>query len=144
MTSHSKNPKEQFEKIVDFLIEDIDSMSPEEVRAELDEMGISAADAQSLVKHSSEQCKRQIGASKLAQAKQTLREQSKNREKVVSISGAQAKIALQTYWKQHPDEKPTTLAARKGSEISEDTALKMYQSLVDLGAISPKGNADDV
>lgn len=144
MTSHSKNSKEKLGKIVDFLIEDIDSMSPEEVRAELDEMGIRATDAQSMVNHASEQCKRQLGASKLAHAKQTLRELSNNRGKVVSISGAQAKVALQTYWKQHPDETPTTLAARKGSDISEDTALKMYQSLVELGAIPPKGNADDV
>ncbi len=144
MKSHSNNSKEQFERAVEFLIEEIDSLSPAELRTELDEIGISATDAQSMVREAAQACRLQIGALKFAQAKQTLRERAGESSTVVSINVAQAKTALQSYWKQNPGEIPTTLAARKGAVLSDETALKIYQSLVDLGAISPEGETNDV
>lgn len=144
MNSRSNKSKDQFLMAADFLIEEIESMNSTELRAALDEMGISATDAQSMVKRASESCQREIGALKYAEAKQTLKEQAKESSKVVHISGAKAKAALQSYWKQNPTETPTTLAARKGAGISDETALKIYQSLVDLGAISPEDESGDV
>lgn len=144
MNSHSNKSKDQFLRAFDFLAEEIESLSPTELRAALDEIGISATDAQSMVKKASESCQRKIGALKFAQAKQTLKERTDESSKVVSINGAQARAALQSYWKQNPSEIPTTLAARKGAGISEETALKIYQSLVDLGAISAEDESGDV
>jgi hypothetical protein len=143
MTKHSGNSKDEFERIIDFLLEDIPSMSPKEIRAELDEMGISQDDAKAMVKETFAQCQRSLGAAKLAQAKQTLKEQQHQAE-VVPITGAKAKAIVQAYWKKNPGEAPTTMAARKGSGISEDTAMRMYQSLVKLGAINPDEDVNDV
>jgi hypothetical protein len=143
MTKHSGNSKDEFERAIDFLLEDIASMSPKEIRAELDEMGISEGDAQSMVKQAFEQCQRDLGAAKLAQAKKTLREQ-KHQSNVTPITGAKAKTLVQEYWQKNPGEAPTTMAARKGSAISEDTAKHIYQSLVDLGAIHPDEDINDV
>jgi len=144
MKSHSNNSKEQFERAVEFLTEDIDSLSSAELRTELNEIGISATDAQSMIREAAQACRQQIGALKFAQAKQALLDRAGERSTVVSINVAQAKDALQSYWKQNPDEIPTTLAARKGGALSDETTLKIYQSLVDLGAISQEGETNNV
>lgn len=144
MKPHSNNSKEQFERTVDFLMEDIDSLSPHEVRAALDDVGISSTDAQSMVKEAIQAYRRHIGALKLARAKQLLSESTGHTQQVTSLDSARARAALQSYWRRHPSEVPTTLAARKGEGLSDDTALKMYQSLVELGAISPDEGTGDV
>lgn len=135
MTTHSNKSKEQFEKAVDFLMEDIAHLSAVEVEAGLQELGIDENAAISMVKDAAESCRRALGAEKLARAKQQLREPQ--RGSITPIDGARAKAVLRDYWQRHPSETPTTLAARKGAGISDDTALKMYQALVELGAISP-------
>jgi hypothetical protein len=140
----SRNSKDQFERTVDFLLEDIESMSPSEVEAELHELGINPIFAESMVREAAQACRQKVGAVKLALAKQHLRENSSESATVTPIDGARAKAALQLYWKQNPSERPTTLAARKGEGISDDTALKIYQSLIDLGAISPGEGMEDV
>jgi hypothetical protein len=142
MTTHSNQSKEQFEKAVDFLIEDIALLTPPEVEAALQDLGIDATMASSMVKQASESCRRALGAEKLERAKRELR--GPRTDTVASIDGARARMLLNSYWQRHPSERPTTLAARKGAGISDDTALKMYQSLVELGAIPPDEGQGDV
>jgi hypothetical protein len=134
MTTRSNKSKEQFEKAIDFLVEDIAHLTSAAVEASLQELGIDENMAGSMVKEATESCRRALGAERLALAKQQLREP--HRGSVTAIDGARAKAVLRDYWQRHPSEVPTTLAARKGAGISDDTALKMYQSLVELGAIS--------
>jgi hypothetical protein len=135
MTTRSNKSKEQFEKAIDFLVEDIAHLTSAAVEASLQELGIDENMASSMVKEATESCRRALGVERLALAKQQLREP--HRGSVTAIDGARAKAVLRDYWQRHPSEVPTTLAARKGAGISDDTALKMYQSLVELGAISP-------
>ena len=135
MTTRSNKSKEQFEKAIDFLVEDIAHLTSAAVEAGLQELGIDENMASSMVKEATESCRRALGVERLALAKQQLREP--HRGSVTAIDGARAKAVLRDYWQRHPSEVPTTLAARKGAGISDDTALKMYQSLVKLGAISP-------
>lgn len=135
MTTRSSKSKEQFDKAVDFLVEDIARMTSAEVETSLQELGIDENMASSMVKQATESCRRALGAERLARAKRELRESLSN--PVASIDVARAKAVLRDYWQRHPSEVPTTLAARKGAGISDDTALKMYRSLVELGAISP-------
>lgn len=135
MTTRSSKSKEQFDKAVDFLVEDIAHLTSAEVEASLQELGIDEDMASSMIKEATESCRRALGAEKLARAKRQLREPHGG--SVAAIDGARAKAVLRDYWQRHPSEVPTTLAARKGTGISDDTALKMYQSLVELGAISP-------
>ncbi len=142
MTTRSSKSKEQFDKAVDFLVEDIAHLTSAEVEASLKELGIDEDMASSMVKEATESCRRALGAEKLARAKQQLRDS--RRGSVTAIDGARAKAVLRDYWQRHPSEVPTTLAARKGTGISDDTALKMYQSLVELGAISPDEGPGDV
>lgn len=142
MTTHSNNWKEQFEKAVDFLVEDIEHLSPAEVEAGLKDLGMDESSAISMVKEAAENCRRALGAEKLARAKRQLHESRAS--SVTPIDGARAKAALNNYWQRHPSEIPTTLAARKGAGISDDTALKMYQSLIELGAISPGEGPENV
>ena len=144
MTTHSNNSKEQFERTIGFLMEDIESLSPAELRAAMDEVGLSTADAQAIVNGAAQAYRREIGARKFALAKKQLRDSSSTKGQVVLLDGARAKALLQKHWQNNPTERPTTLAARKGEGLSDDTALKMYQSLVELGAISPGGGVEDV
>lgn len=134
MTTRSNKSKEQFEKAIDFLVEDIAHLTSAAVEASLQELGIDENMASSMVKEATESCRRALGAERLALAKQQLREP--HRGSVTAIDGARAKAVLRDYWQRHPSEIPTTLAARKGAGISDDTALKMYQSLLELGAVS--------
>lgn len=142
MTTHSSNSKEQFEKAVDFLVEDIAHLTSTEIEAGLQELGMDENVAISMVKEAAESCRLAIGAEKFARAKRQLHESRAS--SVTSIDGARAKVALNEYWRQHPSEVPTTLAARKGSGISDETALKMYQSLVELGAIPSAEGPENV
>ena len=142
MTTHSNKSKEQFKKAVDFLMEDLAHLSSAEVEADLQELGIDESAAISMVKDAAERSRRAFGAEKLARAKEQLRES--NRGSVTPIDAGRAKAVLRDYWERHPSEIPTTLAARKGSGISDDTALKMYQALVELGAISPDDGSSNV
>lgn len=142
MTTHSNNSKEQFEKAVGFLVEDIEHLSPSEVEACLQELGVDESSAISMVKEAAESCRRALGAERLARARRQLRESPAI--SVTSIDGVRARAALNDYWQRHPSEIPTTLAARKGAGISDDTALKMYQSLIELGAISPGEGPENV
>lgn len=135
MTTRSSKSKEQLDRTIDFLVEDIAHLTSAEVEASLQELGIDEGMANSMVKEAAESCRRILGAEKLARAKQQLREL--RRDSVTAIDGAKAKAVLRDYWQRHPSEAPTTLAARKGAGISDDTALRMYQSLVELGAILP-------
>ncbi|SFL12517.1 hypothetical protein [Rhodanobacter glycinis] len=135
MTTRSNKSKEQFEKAIDFLVEDIAHLTSAAVEASLQELGIDENMASSMVKEATESCRHALGVERLALAKQQLREP--HRGSVTAIDGARAKAVLRDYWQRHPSEVPTTLAARKGAGVSDDTALKMYQSLVELGAISP-------
>lgn len=144
MKSHSNKSKDQFERVVDFLTEEINSLSPAELRAELDEMGVSTTDAQSIIKEAALACRQQIGAMKFAQAKQALRERATESPNTVSISIVHVRATLESYWKKNPNEIPTTLAARKGSGIPDDTALRIYHSLVQLGAIPSEDEMADV
>jgi hypothetical protein len=139
MTTHSNDSKEQFERTIVFLTEDIESLNPSELRAAMDEIGLSTADAQAAQAY-----RREIGIRKFALAKKHLRDISSNKGQVVLLDGARAKVLLQAHWENNPTERPTTLAARKGEGLSDDTALKMYQSLVELGAISPDDGTEDV
>lgn len=142
MTTRSSKSKEQFDKAVDFLLEDIAHLTSAEVEASLKELGINEDVASSMVKEATESCRRALGAEKLARAKQQLHDS--RRGSVTAIDGARAKAVLRDYWQRHPSEVPTTLAARKGTGISDDTTLKMYQSLVELGAILPDEGPEDV
>jgi hypothetical protein len=137
MTTHSNNSKEQLEKTLDFLTEDIESLDSAELQAAMAEVGLSPADAESMIGQAAQACRRALGARRFALAKQQVRDSTGHRGQVVSIDGGKAKSILAVYWKNNPSERPTTLAARKGDGLSDDTALKMYESLVELGAIEP-------
>lgn len=143
MNSHSNSTKDQLVRTAEFLTEDIESMSNADVKMALDESGLALSDAQALVKRASESAKRRLGSIKLAAAKQALKKHQKQPAKIVDIDGIRAKEALKSYWEKHPESAPTTMAARKGVQLSDDTAIKMFQALVDLGAISPDDESAD-
>jgi hypothetical protein len=142
MTTRSSKSKEQFDRAVGFLVEDVAHLTSAEIEVSLQELGMDENVASSMVKEATESCRRALGAEKLARAKQQLHES--RRHAVTAIDGARAKAVLRDYWQRHPSERPTTLAARKGAGISDDTALRMYQSLVELGAISPDEDSGNV
>ena len=142
MNTRSNDSRDQIERAIDFLVEDIDLLTPEQVEAALSDLGLSANSAESTVKDVARECRRALGARKLAIAKQQLREEHGG--SVASIDAAKAKARLQAYWRERPNERPTTLAARKGEGVSDETAMMMYRSLVELGAISPDEEQEDV
>lgn len=141
MSRNMINAKAELQNVADFLLEDIELMSDAEISEFLSSAGISPTDAPALVSNVASRALRQLGAKRLADARRALDGSTAKSAAVINFDAAQARSILQTYWRKHPDRKPapSTLAARKGSEISDDTALKMLASLVELGAVSPEG-----
>lgn len=134
MTRSKRDAQAEFERWIDFMVEDIEAMSDEAVRGELVEAygTIQAADA--VAARALAGARRAQGMARLAAAKAalgTLPAPAAAR----GVDGAAAKDAVLRYWAQHPSEVPVTLAARHGQGLSENDALALYQSLVDLGLI---------
>ncbi|MDQ0009432.1 hypothetical protein J2T07_001609 [Luteibacter jiangsuensis] len=135
MTKHANDAKDQFERTLDFLLEDVDRLTDAEVEEELrlafgDVSAADAAAARALMG-----AKRAGGAARLARAKMALAGQSRA-DALPSVSGAEAKAAVLGYWRANPGERPITMAARNGQTLSESDALEVYRSLLALGLIS--------
>lgn len=142
MSGNSKDARKKFVNIADFLAEDVLGMSQEEVEKTLAEEGLSVSAAVGMSRAAFESCKRELNAARFAAARREVADIKAKREKSQArIGAAQARQVLNSYLARHPNAAsvPTTMAARKGGDMSDDTALEIVQALIALGQISEDG-----
>lgn len=142
MSSHSKEVRSKLLNIAEFLTEDIPDMDKAELANALAEEGLSESAAVGMARSAFESAKRELNARRFAAARRELA----GKKPAHSVSPARiepkrAKQVLAAYFERNPDavSMPTTMAARKGGELPEETALEIVQALIELGEISEDG-----
>lgn len=142
MSSHSKEVRSKLLNIADFLTEDVPDMDKAELANALAEEGLSESAAVGLARAAFESAKRELNARRFATARRDLAEKKPAHSvRPARIELKQAKQVLAAYFARNPDavSMPTTMAARKGGELPEETALEIVQALIELGEISEDG-----
>lgn len=142
MSSHSKDARSKLLNIAEFLAEDIPGMDKTELENVLAEEGLSEGAAVSMARAAFESAKRELNARRFAAVRRELAEKKLVQSvRSVRIEAKQAKQILAAYYASHPDavSMPKTMAARKGDELPDETALEIVQALIELGEISDDG-----
>jgi len=142
MTGLSKDARPKLLNIAEFLAEDIPDMDKAELVTALAEEGLSERAAVGMARAAFESAKREFNARRFATARRELaRTKSAHSVRPARIEASQAKQVLAAYFARNPDaaSMPTTMAARKGGELPEETALEIVQALIELGEISEDG-----
>lgn len=142
MSGNSTDARKKLVNIAEFLAEDILEMSQEEVEKTLVEEGLSESAAVGMSRAAFESAKRELNAARFAAARREIASlKAKRGQSPGRMDPAQAKRVLNSYLARNPGAAsvPTTMAARKGGDMSDDTALEIVQALIELGEISEDG-----
>lgn len=142
MSSHSNDLRSKLLNIAEFLTEDIPDMDKTELANVLAEEGLSETAAVDMARTAFESAKRELNVRRFAAARRELAEKkSVHSVRLARIEAKQAKQILTAYFARNPDAvpMPKTMAARKGGELPEETALEIVQALIELGEISEDG-----
>lgn len=142
MSGNSNDARKKLVNIAEFLVEDVPGSSQDEVQKLLAEEGLSESAAVAMSRAAFESAKRQLNAARFAAARREVADLKAKREQSQARLGpAQAKKTLNSYLARNPDAAsvPTTMAARKGGDMSDDTALEIVRALIALGQISEDG-----
>ena len=142
MSGHSKDVRPKLLNIAEFLAEDIPDMGKAELADALADEGLSESDAVGMARAAFESAKREFNARRFVAARRELAgKKAAHSVHPARIESKQAKQILAAYFARNPDavSMPTTMAARKGGELPDETALEIVQALIELGEISKDG-----
>lgn len=142
MSGHSKNDRSKLVNLAEFLTEDIPSMNRTELKNALAEEGLSESAAIGMTRAALESATREMIARRFAEARmQVAKTKPKPASRAARIAPARSKEVLADYYRRHPGaaSAPTTMAARKGSDMPDETAWEIVIALIELGEISDDG-----
>lgn len=142
MSGHSKDVRSKLLNIAEFLTEDIPDMDKAELANALAEESLSESAAVGMARAAFESAKRELNARRFAAARRELAgKKPAHSVRPARIEPKQARQVLAEYFARNPDavSMPATMAARKGGELPEETALEIVQALIELGEISDDG-----
>lgn len=142
MSSRSKDVRSKLLNIADFLAEDVSGMDKAELDNALAEEGMSEDFAINIARVAFESAKRELNARRFASVRRELAERNSAQSlRPARIEPKRAKQILATYYAAHPNSvsAPKTMAARKGDDLPDETALEIVQALIELGEISDDG-----
>ena len=142
MSGHSKDVRSKLLNIAALLAEDIPDMDKAELANALAEEGLSESAAVGMARAAFESAKRDLNARRFAAVRRELAgKRPAHSVHPARIEPRQAKQVLAAYFARNPDAVsiPTTMAARKGGELPDETALEIVQALIELGEISDDG-----
>jgi hypothetical protein len=137
MTAPSNHPFNYLIGLADFLSEDVCDLSREELEERLRSHGLTVESAAASGRRALERAKRTMGRTRFEHARA---EVARAKAQVIpfrqpgKVDPEIARRALQDHIKRNPQ---STLAARKGQGLTDDSAVAIYESLVELGLITP-------
>jgi hypothetical protein len=142
MSGHSKHARSKLLNIAEFLTEDIPDMNKVELANALAEEGLDESAAVDIARAAFESAKHQFNARRFAIARREIAGRTPAQPvRSARFEPEQAKHVLAAYFARNPDavSMPTTMAARNGGDLPEETALEIVQALIELGEISEDG-----
>lgn len=134
MTRDKSNDHLALDRLAEFLVDDILSMSDEEILAEViadeDDPKQVAQETRDIFELAVMTCRK----SKLAAAKMAALSYRQQSSKILQLDPNVARQKLNKILKQHPEtHNKMTLAARKGEGLSDSDVFSMLQDLEELG-----------
>jgi hypothetical protein len=133
--------REMLDHLSDKLVEDIMSLSDEEIIAEAREEYSDLESEANCVRAIFAKAQAEVGRKRLLAAQEAIRlENGKpQRPKVISLNAFQARRKLEAVLREHGEEAgELTLAARKGKELSDSDVFLMLEDLQELGYYTPE------
>jgi hypothetical protein len=125
--------RDAYARLVDALVEDVLSMSDDQIAAEIRERGEDPAAVAARARAVFEKAVREQGKRRLAAARAAVAAEAKAPRKVVRLGAAEARARLERILGGHPAAKKLTLAARKGEGLSDEDVLGLLADLEELG-----------
>jgi len=138
MAEKSKNTFKELEKFAELYIEDVESMSDEELIAETN-TNPTLNDYASITEKALQAAIKQTGKNKLRLAKEAIELQKHDKSASPSFSADEARKIIADL--KSSNDPNFTLAARNLDESSDLGAIEIAQNLYELGAINKDNNS---
>ena len=131
------------EKLSEALVEDILSASDEEILSEAKEEYRNPQEEADAVLLLFEKARTMSAKKRLLAAREAIEQEKPLRAKVIPLNALQARRKLESILHEHPEATSEfTLAARKGTDLSDADVLGMLEDLQDLGLYIPDDESD--
>ena len=143
MTDNEHKNRLALDRLATSLVDDILSMSDEELLAEARADGDDPKELAQTVQNILDRAIATCGKAKLAMAKKAVLESRQRHPLVSYLDPVTARRKLDEILTKYPEtHSKLTLAARKGEGLSDNDVLSMLRDLEELGLISPIGEQD--
>lgn len=134
------NKKQAYEYLGDFVVEDILTMTDEEVANEFNNLGIDQAATVRLIRQKTDSASLEYRKSKLKKAKAAFSKAADEQGhqtllSALKSSGEDVRDYLARLLTTGKIPQEITMAFRDGKEISEDEALSIMEDLIELGIL---------
>jgi ATP-dependent DNA ligase len=134
------NKKQAYEYLGDFVVEDILTMTDEEVANEFNNLGIDQAATVRLIRQKTDSASLEYRKSKLKKAKAAFSKAADEQRhqtllSALKSSGEDVRDYLARLLTTGKIPQEITMAFRDGKEISEDEALSIMEDLIELGIL---------
>ncbi|MDX8128111.1 hypothetical protein QLH52_12520 [Methylomonas sp. OY6] len=138
MTKVKTNNRSDLDRLATSLVDEILSMSDEELLAEAKENGEDSKLIAQAGRNILERASMASGKSKLAAAKNAVQAMRLRATSVSNLEPGKARQKLDSILAQHPETRSKlTLAARKGEGLSDEDVRGMLEDLEELGLTVP-------
>lgn len=144
MTRQKSNDHLALDRLAASLVDDILSMTDEEILAEVAADGEDPKQITQEAKGIFERAVTTCGKSRLAAARKSVLSDRQQVSKISRIDPSTARQRLENTLRQHPETlNKLTLAARNGEGLSDSDVFSMLEDLEELGVILPIEKQDD-
>lgn len=134
-----KNAREALRRLADELVQDILAASDQELLAEAAEDNEDPEKIAADMRRLFEEAENDVGKAQMAAARAAVDADQRRSAKILKLDPAEARRRLALALENNPD---TTLAARKGDDLSDDDVRAILEDLEELG-IFPRSDDED-
>ncbi len=137
--------REMLNRLADELVSDVISTSDADILSEASEDYGSPEVAADHVRSILKNAQQQVAKQRLVAAREAVNQFKDNEKcaKVISLDPVRARRALEKTLLAHPEStRELTIAARKGSDLSDSDVLSMLEDLRDLGLYDPDSDCE--
>lgn len=140
--------RKKLDRLTDVLVDDILQTPDAEILSEVADQGKSVKAEANSIREILKNAEKQVAKNRLMAAREAVARQKKGEQKAKSkailLCPKDARIALDTILRKHPESaQEFTLAARKGKDLSDSDVMSMLEDLRELGLYSPDTESEE-
>jgi len=140
--------RKKLDRLTDVLVDDILQTPDTEILSEVADKGKSVKAEVNSIREILKNAEKQVAKNRLVAAREAVARQKKAEQmaksKAILLSPEDARLALDTILRKHPDStQEFTLAARKGKDLSDSDVMSMLEDLRELGLYAPDAESEE-